>query len=396
MPRDLILFLHGISGSALRDRQTGKLSWGRPSYLLGWRDYYLHRLPYKPGEPDRATNGPVLDWIWFSHLFKLRVAFYENLFRVLRERAGRTQGDLDAPSADADFYVWSYDWRQSVGDVAQRLDDVVERLLEFYQNPDLKITLISHSTAGLAAMHWFAFGGAELRETDTTPTPNFPRRRNLGRMIQIGVPHRGTLKVMFDLTWGIRVLPAGRRYHPDFLFSMPPMYELLPFDSAGCFADAAGAPLDIDMHRLDDWYRWRLGPFTRFPHLLEDEDARAFLSRTLPRAKRLQRALIQPWPDEMRDHVHIVSSSAFATLRRMRASERGLDTAAAMAACKTGEWENATDRSDVAAGDWFASAESLMALPHRPEHLHTARCAHRYLFTDADAQRGLVEALKGD
>lgn len=166
MPREIILFIPGISGTCLRDRRSGKLNWGRPSYLLGWRDYHTQQLPFRPGQVDRVTPGPVIDHIHFCRLLRLRIPFYEHCFRTLRERAGRVQGDIDHLSKEADLYPWPYDWRRSLADVARELDATVERLLDFYQDPDLKITLISHSSGGMAAILWWTHGAAAVRECE--------------------------------------------------------------------------------------------------------------------------------------------------------------------------------------------------------------------------------------
>jgi hypothetical protein len=391
--REIILFIPGISGTYLRDRRSGKLNWGRPSYLLAWRDYHAQQLPFRPGQVDRVTPGPVLDHVHLCRLLRLRIPFYDHCFRTLRERAGRVQGDIDHLSKEADLYPWPFDWRRSLADAARELDATVERLLDFYQDPDLRITLISHSSGGMAANLWWTHGAADVRECEEPPPPTFPRRRNLGRLIQVGVPHRGTLKIMVDLAWGIRVLRLGRRYHPDFLFSMPPMYELLPFQTAGRFLGPDGEPAEIDLFNVDNWYSRRLGLFTRFPRLLDDPDVRAFFERTLPRARRVQRALSQPWPEEMAGRVHLLAGRSHRTIRRLRLTPQGIDLEDALQSILPPERVGRRADEAVEPGDWFAPHESLTALSHQPENCHETHCIHRHLFSDEEAKRGLIQAL---
>lgn len=91
-PKEIILFVPGTSGVELRDVETGAVSWGRVSYLLGVRDYHRQMLPFHGGMTDWTTCGEVFDRIWVSRRLGLGIPFYEHTFRVLREKAGRTQG----------------------------------------------------------------------------------------------------------------------------------------------------------------------------------------------------------------------------------------------------------------------------------------------------------------
>ncbi len=396
MPREIILFVPGVSGCYLRDRQTGALTWGRPIYLLAWCNYDRSRLPWMPEQEDLATFGPVLDRIWFSRRLRLSIPFYDHLFRPMREQFGQRQGDIEHPTPDATFYPWAYDWRKSLVDLAQQLDETVERLIDFHQDPDLKVTLICHSSGGLGARWWWAHGARDIPDTDDPPPPDFPRRRNLGRLISVGVPHLGTLKLLHDLTHGIQVVRFGRLYRPDFLFSMPCLYEALPFDATDRFVGPDGDPLPIDLSDPQDWFRWRLGLFTRRPDLLDDASVRAFFERTLPRARRFQRTLAQPWPDDMIDRVHIIGSDTFQTIRRVPVGPEGIDIRHTAAIMKRGQWRDETEDQWVERGDWFASTESLTGLAHRPEHFHRAQCIHRELFTDPAVQAALAQTLTGD
>lgn len=393
MARDIALFLPGVSGSYLRDRRTGRLTWGTPRYILAWVDYSHARLPFRPGEEDLATHGPVLDTVWFCRRLGLGIPFYERCFRVIRQRAGRRQGTIERPDREADFYPWPFDWRRSLVETAQRLDETVERLIDLHQDPDLKITLICHSNGGLAARYWWAYGGADVLGADDPPPPHFPRRRNLGRLIHVGVPNRGTLKLLYDTTNGITVVPGGRKYRPDFLFPMPPLYEGLPFESAGRFVDVRDEPLEIDLFDPETWYRWRLGAFTLCPHLMEDPAVRSHLEKTLRRARRFQRALSHPWPDDLVDTVHIIASRAFQTMRRMRLTPQGVDLRGTRRSVRRGRWHPGLDERWVERGDWFAPFDSLVGLPHRPDHMHEVNCIHRHLFSDPLAQEALVETL---
>ncbi|MBN1475295.1 hypothetical protein JXA47_00935 [Candidatus Sumerlaeota bacterium] len=398
MARDVVLFLSGISGCCLLDRPTGKITWGRPGYLLGWRNYYISQRPFRPGEEDRTTCGPVIDFVWLCRPLGLKIPFYEKCFRVLRERAGRRQGDIALPSTDRDFYPWPYDWRQSLVHTAQCLDRTVERLIELHQDPDLKITLVCHSSGGLAARYWWAYGARDVLGDDNPPPPHFPRRRNLGRLIHVGVPNRGTIKILCDLTRGINPLPLSRRYWPDFLFSMPSLYETFPFETAGRFVDERDEELTVDLFDIEEHYRRRLGLFTLYPKMMDDADVRSYLSETLPRARRFQEALRHPWPDEIIDTVHIVSGKSFETLRRVRLTPQGVDLRRVEEFTRKRLWEEGSSDANpwVERGDWFASDESLTGLAHRPGHRHEAHCVHRHLFSDPEAQRSLVKALVGD
>ncbi|NUP89648.1 MAG: hypothetical protein HUU25_07485 [Candidatus Sumerlaeia bacterium] len=395
-PKEIILFVPGTSGVELRDVETGAVSWGRVSYLLGVRDYHRQMLPFHGGMTDWTTCGEVFDRIWVSRRLGLGIPFYEHTFRVLREKAGRTQGHWSAITREADFYPWPYDWRKSLVETAQQLDAFVERLLEFHQDPDLKITLICHSHGCLGARHWWAYGARDVRDSDDIPAPDFPRRRNLGRLILVGAPNTGTLKVVFDMTRGITVLGVGRRYAADFLFSMPPLYESMPFDSAGRFIGPGDEPVEVRLFDPGEWFRRRLGVFTRHPRLLEDERVRAFFERTLPRARRFQEALRQPWPDEMVDRVHVVASGTYQTLRRLRLTPCGIDDTGSRRHVSRQRWRAGMESNPwIERGDWFAPYESLVGIAHRPGHRHDVDCIHRHLFSDPKSQAAILRAISG-
>jgi pimeloyl-ACP methyl ester carboxylesterase len=217
MTTDAIVFLPGIMGSELRDRD-GTLIWGlQPSLLFRNRRLrdVIGRLAFHDGEGDGViAGGPVRFPGWLPMLDGIEP--YEKMVKALRAIALRPDAVL----------TFGYDWRRSVEyNAAQLRGAVIEHLMAWQEQlagidptergrDDPRVTFVCHSMGGIVA-RWFA----TFLDTDQVTR----------RIITFGTPFAGSVKA-------VRLVASGDIFRFGLLAeplrtvarTMPGVHDLLP------------------------------------------------------------------------------------------------------------------------------------------------------------------------
>jgi hypothetical protein len=297
-----VVLLPGITGSVLRERESGHVLWGRARNLFWPRDggYSLARPlngPAEGGDPIEAS-GPVLA-VKLLGLFRYEV--YAPLVRLM-ESNGYRLGDLADPGADETFFVFPYDWRYGNVEASRELSRALERLRRARGEEMLRVHFICQSNAGRIVRYFLKFGDASLEQAEAG-LARPPKRVRAGKLILVGTDNGGALDSLRTLNRGRTYLPLlGRRILPETIFTFESVFETLPAYGTDRFFDGDGQALDVDLFDAESWrrYGWsvfdpevrrRLDKRSR-EDLFGDEAARlGYLAGVLDRTRRIHALL---------------------------------------------------------------------------------------------------------
>jgi len=305
-----VVLVPGLTGSMLRNRETGKVVWGRgPNVLLPRDGGAALALPVS-GEPrleafavlERIRLGPLEREIYAPLLGALEAAGYR------RSRTDPLPLASDGPiDGAADLHTFAYDWRRSAVEAARGLAEALEGLRRARGVEELQVDLICQSS-GAYVCRWLAkYGGTSVDEAEAGSTGG-PRTVRIRRLVLVGVANGGALRSLREIDRGRRYIAlVGRRMRPEVLFTLPALYEDLPHDAEDLFIDREGEPLAVDLYDPESWRRYGWSVFgpkverrlgrrevrTGPEHALfgTADEREAFLARQLAAARRVQELL---------------------------------------------------------------------------------------------------------
>ena len=207
--RRLIVVLPGIGGSVLARP-------GRPDDVVwdaGKGD--IAGVVFRPSQL-RLDEAPHLEPVGLTESTKFLgftlVPGYERLLNHLAVFGTiDRRGDPQRPVPGAAVVAVPYDFRRSIMEAAERLDDVVNAHLAGIDDADRAgvVTVVAHSMGGLVARAWMS------------QLARWPWCRAL---ITLGTPHRGAPKALQWLVNGFPLLGSTR----DMLRTWPSAVQLLP------------------------------------------------------------------------------------------------------------------------------------------------------------------------
>jgi hypothetical protein len=201
------IVIPGYVGSKLADPVHGHLVWLDVQGLLN-PEVTLEALRLDIGDPDRLVPVGILDEItvlppfWDPGVYKGLTAFLRNNLRLR-------------------VFEFYYDWRKSVEEAADRLNDQIIRWL--HETGERQVDLIAHSFGGLVAR-------AYLAKYDAAP--------QVGRLITLGTPHKGAVEALQSIVQGYRFFTFAAAKMKQVTRTFPSVYEVLPNDAADAMFQA--------------------------------------------------------------------------------------------------------------------------------------------------------------
>jgi pimeloyl-ACP methyl ester carboxylesterase len=289
-----VVLIHGLMGSTLVDRDTGKQFWPGSLGALAFGSYAdLGGDNLVPGDLVYGLGG-VVD-------------FYGELTTTLEKVGHYRRAQPGQPVTANDrrrYYVFLYDWRRDNVTAARGLDALIDRIRADYHDPALRVDLIAHSNGGLVANYFLRYGGTDVLD-DAVPVPTGEGALHVRRVLMLGTPHLGSATSTFRLYHGMRI---GLRTVPvEMLATFATPFETLPAAQAGSVVDATGKVVPIDLFDPETWRsrQWsvyspeviaRVRAGAPEPSLGNRAvaDVQAAFERHLVRAGRFQRALATP------------------------------------------------------------------------------------------------------
>lgn len=305
-PRTPLVLVPGATGSALRDRASGRVLWGTGNDLLFPRDggYDLARSLATPeGAPDPVEPFAVL------HRVRLLGVVTKPVYGPLLDRLeadGYRLGDLDHPQPGATLFPFAYDWRQEDTSVVRSLVAKLEALRRVRGEERLPIDLLCQSNGAHICRYLAKYGAASLDEAETLSREGRegpPATLDLRHVLLVGASNGGSLRILRFLDEGRRYIAlVGRKIQPETMFSFPSLFEDLPSSKEPLFLGADGEPLEVDLYAPASWktYGWsvfasearrRLARRGRSDLFGDEGERERYLERVLATARRFQRLL---------------------------------------------------------------------------------------------------------
>ena len=120
--------------------------------------------------------GLMASWNKNAIIYNQNVSIYDwHLFPFVREYSGIINSLKNlGHQEDQNFFIFPYDWRQSVDETSDNLNTFLEQKI-WHQNPNQKVNLVGHSLGGLVARLW---------------AQKFSNEK-LNKLITVGSPHQG-------------------------------------------------------------------------------------------------------------------------------------------------------------------------------------------------------------
>lgn len=389
-----VVLIPGITGSQLRNRETGEVLWGTARAFFAPRDggYALAR-PIGAGAEDVLEAFAPLREIKLLGICKVDI--YASLARLM-ESNGYREGDLDDPRPGETFFFFPYDWRYGAVRAAHELTEKLERLRQVRGTARLHVTLVGQSNAGRIARYFVKYGGASLEEAEAGRARR-PPGIEVDKLILVGTANGGGLRTLDDLHRGRRYIPwIGRKLQPETIFTMESVYEELPFYHEDLFFDSDGGMLDVDVADAASWksYGWsiyrrdareRTRASGRTDLFGDEGDRAAFLAEALDRAKRLHRLLMLDVRDLGPTRYYSVQSRSEPTPERALLDPDLGRRARYRALAEAPGDGHATLGSQM----WLSPRESA-ALAREPVYV---AAEHRRIVLSRAAQRSILEFL---
>lgn len=388
-PRNLtpVVLVPGVTGTALRNNETGKLVWG-----TGWRLFFPRdggtgtALPITPEgrAADAVEPAFVLEEI---RLGPIRSPVYGPVLETL-EAHGFRRGDLDDPQPGETLFTFAYDWRRDNVESAAELLEKLRRLARVRGESPLEVGLICQSN-GSHLCRWLAkYGDATLEEAEAGAGP--PGDVHVQTLVLVGTANGGALRIFREMHRGrtyVPLLDLGRDWRPEVLFTLPSLYQDLAGYRDQWFVGSAGQLLDVDLYDARSWVqhgwsvfsekaRRRLRKKPRPGLYGTEEDRIAFLKRQLHRARRFRDLLDRDPQGFDAPAIHSIQNDAVATSDR-----------AVLPAPQTPE---------IASGVWFTGDRLLRRSPELLEQISSPGDGHATVESQLALSPRELEALVGE
>lgn len=302
--RGVVVFVPGITGSELRDRESGRVLWGDlRSFFLPRDDGYGLAVPIGGAADRLEAGGPMLR---VGSLPLLRRDVYLPIVRAF-EREGFRRGD--------DLVLFGYDFRRDSVANARLLARRIDAVATSGAGADgsaRDVHLVCQSNATYLCRWAVRYGDVSMEEAEQGIRRQ-PSRVRVASVTLLATANGGGIRILREIDRGrIYMSVVGRRFRPEMFFTYASLYQDLPAGRSDLFIDENGRPLDIDLFDARSWktYGWSIfgrdagRRAARNPEIFGDEAQRlALLQGWLDDAKRLHALLYNdaaPWPEATR------------------------------------------------------------------------------------------------
>ncbi|MEI7751657.1 MAG: hypothetical protein WCJ71_06155 [Candidatus Omnitrophota bacterium] len=241
------MFIPGMMASILKDRTTGKVVYGNVLQgLIEELDLPIDGKTLLDNQDEIVAGEIVSKFKWIPGILELDI----------NERVRQGAQKIGGFKAGQDGFSFAWDWRRDLVEAVQQLDRKIEEIKKKTGQPELKINLLCHSAGGLIARYYAKYGAKDVLN-DPAPVPTYEGAKNINKIIMLGTPNAGSMESFATLHQGLW-LPSIGGATAEMIFSMPALYQFMPFEGKKVFIDPDGKPLDVDLYDPANWetYGW--------------------------------------------------------------------------------------------------------------------------------------------
>ncbi len=298
-----IIIIHGLMGSTLVDKTTGKEFYPKSASAVALSDYRDLTISPISTAGDNLVPGAILRDI-------AGVDFYGALINVL-EKDGQFVQTVPGQAVGTQkrrYYNFIYDWRRDNIIAVKQLHVFIEQIRKDYNDPNLRVDIIAHSNGGLLANYYLRYG-----PTDVLDEKNFTQwqegSKRVRRLVLLGTPNLGAVTSVERLLRGFRL---GFRIIPvEVLTSFATPFETLPSPIVQSVLDTHGNPSSFDIYDSQAWQKNEWSVYSPdFLSMLEKQSEnpaaakvkqavfQTVFAQHLQRAGRFQAALTTPFTSD--------------------------------------------------------------------------------------------------
>lgn len=257
-----VIIIPGIIGSRLVNVETGKMVWGalrlKQIFFLSERDDIALPIDSLPAHSNRdaiISKGIVDKYEFPVGILQFKV--YRELLDMFEE-VGYRLGDINDPGPGDNLFIFDYDWRLDNVASAKLLAEKIENIKRLTGRNNMKFNLVCHSMGGLIGRYYMRYGGVDVLDNPDNFNVTWKGAKNIDKLMLIGVPNLGSMPIFKFLHLGLDL--GVVEYPPYVLFTMPSIYQLLPYRKANCFIDEKGNDLNVDLYDVENWkkYGWSI------------------------------------------------------------------------------------------------------------------------------------------
>ena len=251
-----VVLIHGLMGSTLVERGSGKEFWPGGFGALAFSEY---RELTRMQAAEDAGGGLVPGDLFYG---VGRVDYYKALTDTL-ENVGRFKRGQPGEAVHADdrrrYYVLLYDWRKENLEAVRQLHALIEQIRIDYGDPDLAVDILAHSNGGLIANYYLRYGPNDvLDQAEFTPWDEGAHR--VRRMVLLGTPSLGAVTSLERLQQGYKI--ALRTVPVEVLTTFATPFETLPHPEAQVVFSTEGQPITFDFYDPENWRSRRWSVFS--------------------------------------------------------------------------------------------------------------------------------------
>ncbi|MGH8105421.1 MAG: esterase/lipase family protein, partial [Arenimonas sp.] len=295
-----IVIIHGLMGSTLVDKTTGKEFYPKSASAVALSEYQDLAISPVSTAGDNLVPGAILNEI-------AGINFYSALTKVLEDDGLFVSSTPGQPvgTQNRRYYTFIYDWRRDNIIAVKQLHAFIDQIRQDYNDPNLRVDIIAHSNGGLLTNYYLRYGPNDVLDQKEFKQWQESTKR-VRRVVLLGTPNLGSVTSLERLIRGFRL---GLRLIPvEVLTSFATPFEALPSPITQTVLDTHGNPTNINIFDPALWEKNQWSVFSpEFAKTIEKqsetpEQAKAkvaILQKTfsdhLLRAERFQASLTTPF-----------------------------------------------------------------------------------------------------
>jgi pimeloyl-ACP methyl ester carboxylesterase len=228
---------------------------------------------------------------------------------------GYREGDWERPGEGPEYYVFLYDWRQSVESGGRRLFRKMAALRARQPAGTPAFVMVGHSIGGMLIRYALMYGDTPLRTSGPLPGVTWAGGALMSHATLVATPNEGTFAALASLYKGNFYRFGWGAFSPETLFTLPGIFDMIPAHPDP-LVDPQGKPLAWDLNNPEDWERLRWSVFDPANRRrISLEEARRHLRDELNRKTRLLEALAAIGPSPNPVVMRVVGSDCQPVLR---------------------------------------------------------------------------------
>ncbi len=240
-----IVIIHGLMGSTLVDKTTGKEFYPKSASAVALSDYQELAISPVSSVGDNLVPGTLLNDIAGINFYGALTRVLENEGQFINSTPGQAVGIQKRR-----YYTFIYDWRRDNVIAVKQLHAFLDQIRQDYKDPNLRVDIIAHSNGGLLTNYYLRYGPHDvLGQKEFSQWQEGGKR--VRRVVLLGTPNLGSVSSLERLMRGFRL--SLRLIPVEVLTSFATPFQALPSPISQSVVDPRGNPTTINIYDPTLW-----------------------------------------------------------------------------------------------------------------------------------------------